>query len=94
MTHNLYIFIGSNVVFHLHIRLSLCQLSFNDHFENKTEMLTIEINPFLLFFLSGGPLGLFIIFPEPVPGPPLATSNCDFKGRPFFRTANFSRIHV
>lgn len=43
---------------------------------------------------TGGPLGLFIIFPEPIFGPPLAASNCDIKRRTIGRTSNANRIHV
>lgn len=41
-------------------------------------------------FIPGGPVGLFIIFPEPLFGPPRKTSNCDIKGRPFLRITDIS----
>lgn len=43
---------------------------------------------------TGGPLGLFIIFPEPIFGPPFAASNCDIKRRTIGWTSNANRIHV
>lgn len=58
---------------------------------------------FLLFFccccmplldVTGGPLGLFIIFPEPIFGPPFTASNCDIKRRTICWTPNTNRIHV
>lgn len=43
---------------------------------------------------TGGPLGLLIIFPEPIFGPPCAASNCDIKRRTIGWTSNTNRIHV
>lgn len=44
--------------------------------------------------ITGGPLGLFIIFPEPIFGPPFTASNCDIKRRTICWTPNTNRIHV
>lgn len=74
--------------------------------QQNTNRIHFNLFPFLIFFsfspfshaihssITGGPLGLFIIFPEPIFGPPFTASNCDIKRRTICWTPNTNRIHV
>lgn len=44
--------------------------------------------------ISGGPVGLLVVLPEPVPGPPRPASDCHPERRTLRRTAHAHRIHV
>lgn len=77
----------------MHILLFFFSISFNQ-FPSHATLLLLLLEYTYESDYTGGPLGLLIIFPEPIFGPPCTASNCDIKRRTIGWTSNANRIHV